>query len=50
VFSSAYLFRDPDHMIKTFRGDIGKEYYEDVANKMGVIILDTAYLGTRTVT
>jgi tripartite ATP-independent transporter DctP family solute receptor len=49
VFSAAYLFRDADHLIKTFRSDIGKEYYDDVASKMGMVILDTAYLGTRTV-
>ena len=49
VFSAAYLFRDADHLIKTFRSDIGKEYYEDVATKVGLVILDTAYLGTRTV-
>ena len=49
VFSAAYLFRDADHLIKTFRSDIGKEYYDDVASKMGLVILDTAYLGTRTV-
>lgn len=49
VFSAAYLFRDAEHLIKTFRSDIGKEYYDDVANKMGIVILDTAYLGTRTV-
>lgn len=48
-FSAAYLFRDPDHLIKTFRSDIGKEYAADVASKAGIVILDTAYLGTRTV-
>ena len=49
AFSAAYLFRDPDHLIKTFRSDIGREYAGDVAAKMGIVILDTAYLGTRTV-
>lgn len=49
AFSAAYLFRDADHLIKTFRSDIGKEYYEAVSSKMGLVILDTAYLGTRTV-
>lgn len=49
VFSAAYLFRDADHLIKTFRSDIGKEFADDVASKMGIVILDTAYLGTRTV-
>ncbi len=49
AFSAAYLFRDADHLIKTFRSDIGKEFADDVASKMGIVILDTAYLGTRTV-
>jgi tripartite ATP-independent transporter DctP family solute receptor len=49
VFSAAYLFRDADHLIKTFRSDIGKEFVADVDAKMGIVILDTAYLGTRTV-
>lgn len=49
AFSAAYLFRDADHLIKTFRSDIGREYYTDVAAKMGLVILDTAYLGTRTI-
>lgn len=49
AFSAAYLFRDADHLIKTFRSDIGREYYADVASKMGLVIIDTAYLGTRTV-
>ncbi len=49
VFSAPYMFRDADHLIKTFRSDIGKEYIEEVANKVGIVILDTAYLGTRTI-
>lgn len=49
VLGAPYLFRDADHLIKTFRGDIGKAYYADVAAKMGLVILDTGYLGTRTV-
>ena len=49
VFSAAYLFRDADHLIKTFNGPIGEEFKKDVADKVGIVILDTAYLGTRTV-
>ena len=49
VFSAPYMFRDADHLIKTFRSDIGKEYANDVAGKVGLVILDTAYLGTRTI-
>jgi tripartite ATP-independent transporter DctP family solute receptor len=49
AFSAAYLFRDADHLIKTFRSDIGSEFANEVAAKMGIVLLDTAYLGTRTV-
>ncbi|CAH1651461.1 DctP family TRAP transporter solute-binding subunit [Chelatococcus asaccharovorans] len=49
VFSSGYVFRDPEHMLKVFNGPIGEEFYAKVADKMGLVILDTAYLGTRQV-
>ncbi|MFM8547646.1 MAG: TRAP transporter substrate-binding protein DctP [Betaproteobacteria bacterium] len=49
AFSAAYLFRDADHLIKTFRSDIGKEYFDEVSGKMGLVILEAAYLGTRTI-
>jgi len=49
ALGAAYLFRDRDHMIKTFRSEIGREFYADVASKMGLEILDVGYLGTRTV-
>ena len=49
VLGAAYLFRDTDQMLKVFRGDIGKDLSADVAAKMGLVILDTGYLGTRTV-
>lgn len=48
-FNRAYLFRDFDHMIKVMRGPIGAAYAKAVAVKMGIEILDIAYLGTRTV-
>jgi tripartite ATP-independent transporter DctP family solute receptor len=48
-FNRAYLFRDYDHMLKTMRGPIGQDYAKAVAAKMGIEILDIAYLGTRTV-
>ncbi|MEM5476250.1 TRAP transporter substrate-binding protein DctP [Pacificibacter sp. AS14] len=48
ILGGAYLFRDSQHMIDVFRSDIGEQFYKDVEEKTGVIILDTAYLGTRT--
>jgi tripartite ATP-independent transporter DctP family solute receptor len=47
VFTAGYLIRDPDHQNKVFDGDIGKEYYKLVEDKMGIKILTVAYLGTR---
>lgn len=49
VLGAAYVFRDVDHMVDTFRGDIGEQFRKDVADKMGLVILDTSYVGTRTV-
>jgi TRAP-type transport system periplasmic protein len=49
ALGAAYLFRDRDHMLKTFRGDIGKAFFAEVEAKIGLVILEAAYLGTRTV-
>jgi len=48
ILGGAYLFRDSQHMIDAFRSEIGEQFYKDVEEKTGVVILDTAYLGTRT--
>jgi len=45
----AYLFRDYDHLRHVFDGPIGADYRKAVAEKMGIVILSTAYLGTRQV-
>jgi TRAP-type transport system periplasmic protein len=47
VLSAGYLFRDYDHLSKVFKGAIGKDYFDAVAQKMSVQIIGTAYLGTR---
>lgn len=47
ILSSGYLFRDYDHLAKVMRGPIGKEYYDAVAAKMGIQIIEVSYLGTR---
>lgn len=47
VFTAGYLIRDPEHQQKVFRGEIGREFYAMVAEKMGITILDVGYLGTR---
>jgi TRAP-type C4-dicarboxylate transport system substrate-binding protein len=47
VLSAGYIFRDYDHLAKVMRGPIGKDYYEAVAAKMGIQIIEVTYLGTR---
>jgi tripartite ATP-independent transporter DctP family solute receptor len=47
LFNRAYLFRDYAHLRAVFDGPIGAEYRRVVADKMGIQILSTAYLGTR---
>jgi TRAP-type transport system periplasmic protein len=45
----AFLFRDWDHVTKVFGGPLGERYRKEVAEKMGIVILSTTYLGTRQV-
>jgi TRAP-type transport system periplasmic protein len=47
IMSAGYIFRDYDHLAKVMRGPIGKEYYDAVAAKMGIQIIEVSYLGTR---
>jgi tripartite ATP-independent transporter DctP family solute receptor len=46
-FNRAYLFRDYAQMRRAFDGPIGQDYRKLVADKMGIEILATHYLGTR---
>lgn len=49
LFNRGYLFKDYAHMRRVFDGPIGAEYRKIVADKMGIEILATHYLGTRQV-
>jgi tripartite ATP-independent transporter DctP family solute receptor len=49
VFSAGYLFRSPEQMLNVFNGPIGEEFAARVADEMDIVILATAYLGTREV-
>lgn len=46
-FNRAYLLRDHDQMRRVFDGPIGADFRKIVADKMGIEILATHYLGTR---
>lgn len=47
LMTSAYLFRDSDHLKKTFRSDVGKEFIKLARDKLGVEIITPVYFGSR---
>lgn len=47
IFTAGYLMRDPEHQRAVFEGDIGKEMYQLVEDKLGVKLLSVMYFGTR---
>ena len=49
IFTAGYIIRDPDHQQKVFNGPVGQEMFKTVVQKMDVVPLATAYLGTRQV-
>lgn len=48
-FNRAYLLNDYDQLRRVFTGSIGEDVRKAVADKMGIDILATHYLGTRQV-
>lgn len=48
-FNRGYLFRDHAHLRRVFDGPLGEAYRKTVAERMGIEILATHYLGTRQV-
>ena len=49
ILTSAYLFRDLDHLNAFFDGELGKEMKQMVEDQLGVRILGPTYFGTRQV-
>ena len=49
VMTSAYLFRDAEHMRKTFESDVGREFTRLVRDQLNVHVLGPLYFGTRQV-
>jgi TRAP-type transport system periplasmic protein len=43
----AYLYRDIDHLYRVTLGPIGQAYWDTLAKKSGIRVLDVWYLGTR---
>jgi len=49
LLTSAYLFRDADHMKKTFKSDVGKEFIKMAKDQLGIQIIAPIYFGSRNV-
>ncbi|HKJ63026.1 MAG TPA: sialic acid TRAP transporter substrate-binding protein SiaP [Hyphomicrobiales bacterium] len=49
ILTSAYLFRDADHLDKFFTSDLGKDMKQKAEDKLGIHILGPTYFGTRQV-
>ena len=47
LMTSAYLFRDADHLGKTFKSDIGREMITMAKQQLGIQIITPVYFGSR---
>lgn len=47
VLEAAYAYKNIDHLYQVVNGPIGKEYWEKLREKTGIVVLDTWYLGKR---
>jgi TRAP-type C4-dicarboxylate transport system substrate-binding protein len=49
LMTSAYLFRDSDHLKKVFKSDVGKEFIKLARDQLGIQIITPVYFGSRSV-
>jgi TRAP-type transport system periplasmic protein len=49
LMTSAYLFRDSDHMKKTFKSDVGREFIKLAKDQLGIQIITPVYFGSRSI-
>jgi TRAP-type C4-dicarboxylate transport system substrate-binding protein len=49
LLTSAYLFRDVDHLKKTFKSDVGREFIKMARDQLGIQIITPVYFGSRNV-
>ena len=47
--TSAYLFRDVDHLKKTFKSDVGREFIKMARDQLGIQVITPVYFGSRNV-
>lgn len=49
LLTSAFLFRDADHMKKAFKSDVGKDFIKMAKDQLGIQIITPVYFGSRSV-
>ncbi|MFO1303998.1 MAG: TRAP transporter substrate-binding protein DctP [Burkholderiales bacterium] len=47
LMTSAYLFRDADHLKKTFKSDVGRDFVKMARDQLGIQIVTPVYFGAR---
>ena len=47
LMTAAFLFRDADHMKKTFKSDVGREFIKMAKDQLGIQIITPVYFGSR---
>jgi len=47
LMTSAYLFRDADHLKKTFKSDVGREFIKMARDQLGIQVITPVYFGAR---
>jgi TRAP-type transport system periplasmic protein len=47
LMTSAYLFRDADHLTKVFKSDVGQEFVKLARDQLGIQIITPVYFGAR---
>ena len=49
LMTSAYLFRDVDHLKKTYKSDVGREFIKMARDQLGIQVITPVYFGARNV-
>ena len=49
LMTSAYLFRDVDHLKKTFKSDVGREFGKMARDQLGIQVITPVYFGSRNI-
>jgi TRAP-type transport system periplasmic protein len=49
LLTSAFLFRDAAHMVKTFKSDVGKEFSKLAKDQLGIQVITPVYFGSRSI-